>query len=246
MALQRPTSLLVFGILHITFGAVWLLGSICGGVFTLSGSGYQKNMANAQLTSAKTTGDKQQIELAEYQVRSIEMQENIPFYQGYQIGSLVFGIVLCVLLIIGGIGLIRVAAWGRTVSLTWAILSILSTLLGAAFSFLVMLPSMNAFFEQEKQNAGPLLKTTISFTQPAMYAAPCFMTVLFIYPALVLYWMLRPSLAEAIRKGGIEVFDGAAPPYPKSDAAIDYDDRHRPARPGPASEGITSDEPPQY
>ena len=90
-----------------------------------------------------------------------------------------------------------------------------------------------------------MIKMTISFTQPMMYGALSVPLVQLIYPVVVLFWMLRPSVAEALRKGGVEVFD-TNNPYPSNrldDAG--YDDRGREDRLGEEGEGYTSAKPPR-
>jgi hypothetical protein len=244
MALQRPTSLLVFGILQITFGSIGILLAICGGVMELTG--FQKSMQQAQQQPAAASNDPNQKEMAEFQARLQKETEAVPYYDAERVTSTVLHVVLCILLIVGGIGLIKVASWGRMLSLGYACLSILTTIGTLIYQLVIAIPAMNAFLEKENPTNNPLIKMTASVSQWAMYGAPCGSILMLIFPVLVLTWMLRPSIAEAFRKGGIEVFDGAAPPYPQTDTPIDYDDRRKDARPGPASEGITSDEPQQY
>ena len=138
MALRRPTSLLVFGILHITLGCLGVLLGICGGVSVLTD--YQKNMQQSQQAGMKASADPQQREMAAFQERMQTVVESTPFYKPQQIAALCISLFLCVLLIVGGIGLIRVARWARPVSLTYAVLSILSTVLNLIYTFAVALP----------------------------------------------------------------------------------------------------------
>src|SRR5258708_6706579 len=165
MARKRPTSLLVFGILHITFGTLSLLGALCGGIYLLSG--VQEQMAQTQNANAALTKDPQEIELAEYQLRALGAQHKAPFYDANLAGTSVLNVVLCTLLIVGGIGLIKVAPWARAVSLTYAVLSILSSVWAAIYNVFILLPAMNAFLDAEVQNAGPLLSMTIRMLRAA-------------------------------------------------------------------------------
>src|SRR5258708_3178817 len=211
MARKRPTSLLVFGILHITFGTLSLLGALCGGIYLLSG--VQEQMAQTQNANAALTKDPQEIELAEYQLRALGAQHKAPFYDANLAGTSVLNVVLCTLLIVGGIGLIKVAPWARAVSLTYAVLSILSSVWAAIYNVFILLPAMNAFLDAEVQNAGPLLSMTIRITRLGIYVGPVMILLYFIYPTLVLAWMLPPPTAQPLPQPTI-YFLASDTPYP--------------------------------
>ena len=72
-----------------------------------------------------------------------------------------------------------------------------------------------------------------------MYGAMAIHLVYLVYPALVLFWMMRPATVEALRKGGIPDPDFREDYPPERDEYPDYDDRPR-DRFKEGDEGITS------
>jgi hypothetical protein len=214
MALRRPTSLLVFGILHLTFGTLGLLGSLCGGLVMLSGvrerlQQWQEDMA--------ATAPAPQKETLEYQARSVNAMEHSPLYRENMVIGGAGTVVLSVLLLAGGLGLVRMRPWARPVSLGYAALSLLLQAWQFVHAFVFFLPALNTFYEEEKgHTTDPGLLFTINLTQWTLYLTPVLSVIYLVYPTLVLIWMLRPAVAQALRRGGVE--------------NPDHDDAYRPDR----------------
>jgi hypothetical protein len=199
--------------------------------------GWMKQVYEQQVAAAKTPQEKQ---MAEFQVRNLEMQQNIPYYAAHQIASLVGGAILCVLLIVGGIGLLRVAPWGRTVSLIYAPLSILTQVISVIYLFAVFIPAVTAFYNEEVARINnPAFSAGISLARAIIYVVPVAAIVGLVYPTLVLIWMLRAPVVEAFRTGGVE--DSEPKDYHDSDRREPppHDDRPWSERGNEGGEGIT-------
>jgi hypothetical protein len=74
----------------------------------------------------------------------------------------------------------------------------------------------------------------------SMYGAAAVNLVYFVYPALVLIWMTRPTTVEALRKGGIPDPDFKDDYPAQRDEFPDYDDRRTGERFREGDEGITN------
>jgi hypothetical protein len=189
---QRPTSLLLFGILHITFGVIWIFIGLCTVYMLLSS--FQDKLLLEQNPSEM---NKEQLELLDLQLRTVSTLGSTPLFA---INILVWqtcSIAISMLLIVAGIGLIRVKPWARRLSIACAIVSILSTVwvyfCDLAFTF----PPLIAFFDQERAYGSPGVKSIVDLCLCATYGALVLNLVYFIYPVIVLIWMTKASTVGA-------------------------------------------------
>jgi hypothetical protein len=132
------------------------------------------------------------------------LEEKMPAYKEIQLGSLIANLLLSTLMIISGIGLLQMRAWGRTLSIVYALLSILNHIFTIVYGLAFSVPAMRAVFQDlaaQDPNAQPFLSVmetavTASAIIPALYA---------IYPIVVLVIMFRPTVVQAFRKGQDEI-----------------------------------------
>jgi hypothetical protein len=111
-AANRPAAILVFGILNLLFGILGLFGV----VFTLVSLRPQAAVNN-QLLAA--------------------MQAN-PAYMLFMHISMGLGFLAAIALLIAGVGLLRAKPWGRTISLGYAVYTMLATVTGVVANSLMI------------------------------------------------------------------------------------------------------------
>ena len=164
--MERPTSATVFGILNIAFAAMGAFGVV---------------LAVAMFS---TTAD------ANNPV--IKIMRESPGYMIYMKIMIPLGAVACVLLLVAGIGLLCFKAWGRILSIVYAVWAILNGILGAVMNFFVLfLPRLH----QAQQINGPEQAGAYGGAIGGTFGS-CFGLI---YPVLLLIFMLRPKLAAAFR-----------------------------------------------
>ena len=108
---KRPTSALALGLISIALGAL----GICGGLFSLTMQAARIRLPNAPQIPA-------------------DVQSLLNLLQGFRV-------LLHVVLIVSGIGLIRVRNWGRILSMVYAVADIPATLASACVTAKMVLPA---------------------------------------------------------------------------------------------------------
>lgn len=114
--MERPTSVTVFGILNILFALLGFLGTCISGPMLMMASN-QDPAGLAQNPALKV------------------MVEN-PFLMMWTKASVVIGAVLAVVLLVAGVGLLMFKSWGRMLSVGYAMIQSLLTIVGAVISFM--------------------------------------------------------------------------------------------------------------
>ena len=95
MARKRPTSVTVMGVLNLVFGILGLLAVLCGGgVVALAVAG----LSNAP---PPKPGEPDLVGLFK------AIDQEVPSYKIYMGASLVIGLILSIVLIVAGVGLLR-------------------------------------------------------------------------------------------------------------------------------------------
>jgi hypothetical protein len=124
--MQRPTSIIVFGILNIMFAVL--------GVFGL--------FVSLALFFAPADTNNPVIKI---------MHEN-PAYAAWLKLCIPLGLLACAALLAAGIGLLYLKSWARKLSIAYAIYAILFGLLGSVVNFMFLVRPM---IEQARQQSGP-------------------------------------------------------------------------------------------
>ncbi len=189
MQQTRPTAVLVIAVLHLVGGSLGLFGAVCGGSMQLAG-GSRMFASGAQA--------KQQAELQE------RMESQLPGYKVLQYGGMGAGLVLSLLMLGGGLGLLGMKPWARTLSMIYAVLSILNHIFTLIYSLAFTLPAMRtALAEERAQN--PQLAPMVAMIETVMTGGLFIGFLFIIYPIVVLIIMLRPSIAAAFRGERVRV-----------------------------------------
>jgi hypothetical protein len=212
MARYRPTAVLVLAILHFVGGGLGLVGDLVG----IAMQAMSANQAGAapgpnQPVTAQNFG----AGLNRY------VEEKVPSYQALTFAQLAFGLVLDVVLLVGGVGLLNMRPYGRTVSLGYAVLSILARLFGIVYGLAVVLPVTNEYLDKVVQQ-NPGMSAVVTGGRVGGVIGLLVGAVFILYPIAVLIVLLRPRVAAAFR-------DGAPPDEPAEPP--DFLDADRPFRP---------------
>ena len=126
---QRPAAVTVIAIMNFVLGGFGLLGALCGGLaLVLIGS----------LASSMPAPPGQPNPLKEL----MGVVEAIPGFIPVMITSYVLGAIWSIVLIVAGIGLLRLRRWARTACLIYAVYTLLATLGSTVYTFAVVQPAM--------------------------------------------------------------------------------------------------------
>ena len=167
--MQRPTSVTVFGVLNIVFGALGLVGMIFSAIALLV------------LPTHSTANNP-----------VLEVMRNSPGYLLWMKITLPIGILVCGITIVAGIGLLNLKSWGRTLSVAYGIYGIVAGVLGVILNFVFI---MQPLMEQASQKSGPEAAALIGGAIGGTVGG-CFGMI---YPVLLLIFMFRPKVVAAFR-----------------------------------------------
>jgi hypothetical protein len=182
MPRKRPTAVLVIAILNFVVAGL--------GACTLV---LQTPALQAQFKKMAQAGDARQAQAQEQMERELE---KIPGYHTYQAVEVGRYVLFTVMLIAGGVGLLLMQPWGRSVCIAYAVLSILHKIGTGIYSVLVIVPALEPLFAQlGKQDPQQAQVARIG----GMIGAVGAICVGAIYPIIVLIFMLLPSIAAAFR-----------------------------------------------
>lgn len=165
----RPTSGTVFGILNIVFGSL----GICGMIFTV---GMLLVPQNPNVPNPV-----------------IEIMNENPGYRVFQNVGIGLGFIATTVLIVAGIGLLKLKPFGRKLSIGYGIYVIISALVGFVVNWIFLLGPL-----MEKMNTlppGPAQAGAIGGLIGGV-AGPC---IGLVYPVLLLIFMFRKNVIEAYR-----------------------------------------------
>jgi len=112
--MQRPTSIMVFGILNIVFGVL----GFCGTASSLSMFVVEDDGSNPV----------------------IPLMRESALYQGFMYASIPLGLIASGALIASGIALLKDLPWGRTLAIIYGWYAIIGAIVGAIINALVLLP----------------------------------------------------------------------------------------------------------
>jgi hypothetical protein len=179
---RRPTSVTVLSILHLVGGCLGLVAALCSGAMQLaSGSVYG--------AAAKQQG---------FAAAATQVLERVPGQQVVIILSLVAYPALDLVLIIAGIGLLRRQSWARSLSLVYALTSILLHTMGVVWTLAVVMPAMKQLVSAQLAKAPPVQQVAF---RAGMIGALVGTHIWVVYPVIVLCILLSPSVKAAFQRG---------------------------------------------
>src|SRR5262249_2193032 len=125
----RPVPVTVLGILNIVFGSLGILAYLCAGIgilFFINVFYGPSGKGNKDLTLVRGI----------MEVSFESSAQHIPYYWAFLIGSLVLSVVLTLVLLITGIGLLRMRPWGRVGAIAYSVIAILAGLMSLFYTIL--------------------------------------------------------------------------------------------------------------
>jgi hypothetical protein len=126
MPRERPPAVLVMAILNLVLGGLGILGTLlCGGVGPLFAAVLSEQAVADPLGNPYTAVEKQ-----------------LPGYIAFAIGSLVLNLLLSILLVIAGLGLLRMESWARRLCIGYGMASLVVTLAGLVFTLAYVNPAV--------------------------------------------------------------------------------------------------------
>jgi hypothetical protein len=190
MPKTAPASLTVIAILHFVFGGIGVLQDTCAGAMMVAG-------INQMLVpgSSSPRGTPQFAFIHDMQLA----MERIPAYQLAQCVNLGGDLLISMIMIVSGIGLLRLRIWGRFLSILYAILSIAIKVFAVIYTVAFTLPAFNEFLDAHRQSA-PEVQMMITMMTIITVVTPVVTVVYMIYPLVVLIIMLLPSTRAAFNE----------------------------------------------
>jgi hypothetical protein len=194
MPRTRPTSVLVIAILQLVFGGLGMASSLCG----LAVPMVMKALVPPPPPGPGGVQPITQETMAEF------FEQHVPGYQASQYLGTVMAFGLCGLMLASGMGLLRMRPWGRTLAIVFAILAILYLVFYFTYSLLYLTPAMTEFFRQAlaQGQMGPGIQQQqqqafLNFMEVMMRIGNFLSLAFLIYPAVVLFILLRRNVAAA-------------------------------------------------
>jgi hypothetical protein len=186
MAPQRPAFLLIFAILHLTFGGIGLLCCVCGGVMDLVGTPSALAKSNDPASAAQALRK---------EVTEQVLSQRVPLYRAYSVGNRVSSVLSSILLVAAGAGLLLVKSWGRWLSVAYALWSLLVNLVAFVYNLVFFAPAYAEVFRV----LPPQNETEQMAYKFGQYGGPIGACFFLIYPVVVLIVMLLPATGAAFR-----------------------------------------------
>ncbi len=220
---QRPTAVTVIAVINFIVGGLGLLGLLCGGaallfLFSVLGN---VNPPPGQPNPLKEVQG---------------LFESIPGYIPFIIASSVLGGIWAIVLIVAGVGLLRMRRWARLACLVYAIYTILGTVGSTIYTFAVVIPATEkwqADFEAKLRRKGPggapaptgppptanMVTNRASAVGGALYGMA--------YALVLLVVLNLPHVRAAFAGGGVSTTDEGAARAWKRDELPDYGEERR-------------------
>jgi len=171
---MRPTSLTVFGILNIGFGA---LGLACTPV----------GLFSMEFVNLFTLGQ----DLPSSMTFPFQLLET-PAYRTYLMVSTLLGMAASGVLIFAGVGLLKMRGWGRLLSIGYSLYAYLSLVAGFLVTvFFVWTPML-----ENLNRTSPLMRMSLV---GSMSGATMGMCSGLIYPTVLLVFMFLPSVKAVFK-----------------------------------------------
>lgn len=196
MQRKRPTAVLIIAIFHF-IGAGWgMIAFLIGCV--------QLVVKTIQAQAAAPTEPYARVAFVVEQ----RLRTQVPFWSAYEIGDLVADAAFSALLLLAGIGLLRMQRWGRTASISYGVLKIIHCIANLVFLLVFVVPVINSGMEEIvrslPQVRGQDVQGFVSFMNIFVPLAYVVLPLLMmIYPFIVLVVMLWPSVARAFKEPAV-------------------------------------------
>lgn len=191
MQRNRPTAVLVMAILNFVMGAIYLLSYSCGGL-ALIGLRAMKNMAPPAGKGPNPFGE------------MYDMYESIPGFIALTITFSILAIAMAILLIVAGMGLLKMRPWARQACVAYSIYGILSGLFSFVYTLTLANPAIVKWQEETMQRQGRAIPSlsSISGSFSDFFAFAGLLWAL-AYPIALLIVLYRPSVSAAFAEQSV-------------------------------------------
>src|SRR5262249_53287737 len=127
------------------------------------------------------------------------VEQKVPYSGTIRIALPIVGLIAAVVMVISGLGLLQMKRWGRWLAIGDACFIIALTLAMIAFTVLVRGPALKEFAVEKGKdpNLQPHEKLALSILESSTAVQGLFNVAYLIYPAVVLIFMLLPSVSKA-------------------------------------------------
>src|SRR5262245_28704967 len=220
MPVARPGAVTAAGVLAIIYGSLFSLCGLVGVASLAAQGGMGQNMFGGG-------GDANQQKLQKEVEQRLE--RDVPAYQAFQVGGTILGLAEALALLIGGIGVMSMHGWARTLTLLAALVAMLTSLVQAVYTTVYVIPAINSAFQVampallEQQGAGPKAQEAMRLIETMFVLVAIAMVVIYILVLVYLFIIVVLLCRRHVRAA----FAGEGPAY--SDAETErLDDRDRP------------------
>jgi hypothetical protein len=206
MKKELPVIVLVIAILHFVGGGVGLIFDCVGVAGQLAGGG-TASMKKLGIPTGAAAGQ------SDVDVEEV-MRQKVPGFMAFTIGHLSVDTLLCVMMIVAGIGLLKLQSWGRYLSLGYALLSILTRLAQVTYSYMFVVPvsieAIQMMYEGMPEPGRTAALNMMPMMRVIMWFSPLFNLLWIIYPIVVLVLLTRPRVVQAF-SGQSDEMEPSAP-----------------------------------
>jgi hypothetical protein len=191
-----PTLIKVIAIFQIVFGVLGVLCSMSS--LAALGGGFTGSFG------APPANDPQAKMMKELQDELQRLPETTPGGRVVQYSQLGLDVLLSVVMLVSGLGLLQMQAWGRSLAIGYAVLSLLNKVFTTTYTLVVTLPALNTLMDNfiAKGQPSPQMQPILTVVRLTPYFALVVAAVTAIYPLLVLFVMLKGSTRAAFRADG--------------------------------------------
>jgi uncharacterized membrane protein (DUF2068 family) len=184
----KPASVIVIAILQIGLGTLGFFAGICGGAFEIA----EDHGLFAELWGPQSVQEKE----AEKEMQ--RALESGPAYKIINFGKDALDLLICLAMVISGVGLLRMRAWGRWLAIIVAVISLAEGLAFISYTLGFTVPAVYQFSSQ-KQPANLDERFDLAFLKIQAIGPIIGESIFLIYPVVVLIVMTRPAVAAAFR-----------------------------------------------
>jgi hypothetical protein len=177
----RPTIISVIGIVNIVFGSMGLITAVC-----CIGGGMLITPLLSQMPLPQGPG-KAPIE------NPMSKLNAVPGYLAFQVAQVAMGVFTGSLLLISGIGFLKMKRWSRSLTFVYVVVAIVWAVIAMVVQQRVVTPAMKEFGQKVQESTGqpnPVLDNPVFMTigyaigMLASFALPVVLFVLMLLPAV--------------------------------------------------------------
>ena len=185
--MNRPASVIVFGIINLVFAALGL----CGAVFAGIGLAILSTSRNVRMPNP-----------------ALDAMDAHPAYAAFTYVGLGLGLIATIVIALAGIGLLTSKSWGRILSIGWAAYTLVMTAISLVMQYVYVIAPMME--KAGRMGGGPEQAGVIGGIVGGVIGT-CLAPI---YPVILLIFMFRPNLVAYLNNPSQPDPYGTQPPPP--------------------------------